>query len=108
MTKLALELPHFGRVDNPPGLSFSGGNANLGAILSSLLNISFYIAIFLCFYFIVWGAFQYILASGNKEDLGKARARITWALMGLIFILFAYFIATYASQIFPSQKGGPF
>ena len=66
MNKLALELPMVGRIDNPPGLVFSGDKANLGAVLSSLLNITFYITVFLAFYFLVWGAFQYIMAQGNK------------------------------------------
>lgn len=108
MNKLALSLPGFGQIDNPPNLVFSGDNANLASIVSSLLNIAFYIGAFLAFYYLIWGAFQYILSSGDKEALGKARARITWALVGLIFIVFAYLIATYASEIFPPQKGVPF
>lgn len=78
----------------------------LGDVLSGLLNIVFYVAIFVAFYFLVWGAFAYIMAQGKKEDLAKARARITWAIIGLMVVLLAFFIARFASEIFPPKPGG--
>lgn len=78
----------------------------LGDFLSGLLNIIFYIAIFLAFYFLVWGAFQYMMAQGKKEELGKARSRISWALVGLMVVFLAYLIAKFAFEIFPPTKGG--
>lgn len=78
----------------------------LGDILSNFLNIAFYAAAFLAFYFLLWGGFQYILAKGNKENLAKARSRITWALVGLVVVFLAYFLAKFASEIFPPTKGG--
>lgn len=88
--------------------NFSGANANLGVILSGLLKIAFYIATFLAFYWLVWGAWAYLFSSGKKEELAKARARISWALIGLIIIFAAYFIAKYAFEIFPAEGGAPF
>lgn len=106
MDKLALKLPFFDQIENPKDLVFSGDLANLGAILTGLLGIAFYIAGFFAFYWLIWGAFQYILASGNKEDLAKARARITWALVGLVVIFSAYLVAKFAWEIFPPIRGG--
>lgn len=80
---------------------------NLSDILSGLLNIAFYAAVFAAFYFLVWGALAYIMAQGQKEDLAKARARITWALVGLMVILLAYFIARFVAEILgPNITGG--
>ena len=79
---------------------------NLGDILSELLNIAFYIAVFLAFFWFVWGAWAYMFASGNKENLAKARARITWAIIGLMVVFLSYFIAKYASEIFKPGRGG--
>src|SRR3989344_7685316 len=99
MTKLAVQIPGFGDIPQPAPL---GANfPDLGSLLSVFLNIAFYIAAFLAFYFLVWGAFQYILAKGNKENLAKARSRITWALVGLLVVFLAYFLARFASEIFP-------
>ncbi|MBI2020449.1 hypothetical protein HYS94_03420 [Candidatus Daviesbacteria bacterium] len=89
-----------------PRLPGAQNFTNLADFLSGLLNIAFYIAGFLAFYFLVWGAFQYIMARGNKEELAKARARITWAIVGLFVVFTAYFIAKFASEIFPPGQGG--
>lgn len=88
--------------------NFSGPNANLGAVLSGLLNIAFYIAVFLAFYWLVWASFQYIFAQGRKEPLEKARERIRWAIIGLVVVFSAFLIARYAAEFFPTQfgKGG--
>jgi len=86
-----------------PGTPAIGG---LGSLLSGIVNIIFYVAVFLAFFWLVWGAFAYIMASGKKEDLAKARARITWALIGLSIILLSFFIAKFASEIFRPNIGG--
>lgn len=101
MNKLALKLPGGETIDNPvPKFP------DLGSFLSGFLNIVFYIAAFLAFYWLIWGAYQYILASGNKENLAKARAKITWALVGLLVVFMAYFIARFAAEVFPPGLGG--
>ncbi len=82
---------------------------NLGDILSGIINITLYAAVFLAFYWLIWGAFQYIVAKGEKEGLAKARAKITWALIGLLFIFMSYFIARFVGQVLkPSTGGLPF
>lgn len=84
-------------------LNFKFEGAKLAEVLSGLLNIAFYFGAFMAFAWLVWGAFQYILASGKKEELAKARERIKWALIGLMVILTAYLIATFAAQILPTR-----
>ncbi|MBI4035691.1 hypothetical protein HY383_01955 [Candidatus Daviesbacteria bacterium] len=105
VVKIALKLPGGNEVPQPPELTNLGFN-NLASLISGLLNIVFYLAVFFAFYWLVWGAFQYILAQGKKEELGKAKARITWALIGLIVILLAFIITKFAAEIFPPSKGG--
>lgn len=105
MNKLALTIPGFQPIPTPEGLKTEF--KDLASIISPLLNVVFYIATFLAFYYLMWGTFQYILAAGKKEDLAKARARISWALIGLIIVFAAFLIAKFASEIFPpTTKGG--
>lgn len=104
MNKLALQLPGGNIVSPPPGLK--GDFVDLASLLTPLLNIVFYIAVFLAFYYLVWGALSYIMAQGKKENLAKARARITWAIIGLMITLLAFSIAKYASEIFKPTTGG--
>jgi len=73
--------------------------SNLGTVLSPLLDIIILLAMFLTFWWLVWGAFEYMTAGGGKEGLAKARARITWAIIGLLFILIAFLIAQFIEQI---------
>ncbi len=92
----------------PGKISGSANFTQLGNIISALLNIAFYLVMFITFYYLVWGAFQYITASGKKEELAKARARITWALIGLLVVMISFLVAKYAGFIFPSKGGLPF
>ncbi len=78
---------------------------NLTDFLSPLINIIFYIAVFIAFYFLIWGAFAYLMSQGKKENLALARARITYALVGLVVVFLAFFVATFASEIFPPTPG---
>lgn len=102
--KIALTIPGFSPIPTPEGLKSEF--TDLASILSPALNIVFYIAFFMAFYYLVWGTFQYILAGGKKEDLAKARARISWALIGLIVVFASFLIAKFASEIFPPTQGG--
>ncbi len=101
---LALTLPGQTQpIPTPSGLKPEF--INLSSFVSVLVNITIYIMLFLTFFYLVWGAYQYILAGGKKEDLAKARSRITWALVGLMVIFLAYFITRFATEIFVKTGG---
>lgn len=76
-----------------------GKFSTAGDVISGLFNITFYLATFLAFFWIVWAAFQYIAAGGDKQKLAQARSRITWALVGLLIIALAFLIAKYIAEI---------
>ncbi len=102
---LTLTLPgQTSPIPTPAGLGSKGISFNnLGDFVNAMFNVVVYACIFLAFYYLIWGAYQYMLSDGKKEDLAKARARITWALIGLIVMLLAYFIARYATESFLSR-----
>lgn len=81
-----------------PNFKF-GGATSFGNVFSAATQIIFYIALFTALYWVSWGIFEYLFAGGAKEKLAGARKRITWAIVGLIFVLLAYLIAQYAAQI---------
>ena len=80
--------------------SFCVGCGQLGTVVSALLNIIFLLATFLAFFWLVWGAIQYISAGGDKEKLQQARARIIWAIVGLFVVFAAFLVAQYGAEIF--------
>lgn len=103
MNKIAQILPDLKKIyDAKPTKDLN----TLGDLISVFLNIVFYAAGFLAFYYLVWGAFSYIMAQGKKEELAKARARITWAIVGLMIILLSFFIAKFVGEIFKPRIGG--
>lgn len=79
---------------------------DLGTVISPMLEIILYIATFLAFYYLIWGAFNYLMAKGGKEDLAKARARITWAIIGLVVIFLSFIVIRYFGEIFKPTNGG--
>jgi hypothetical protein len=44
--------------------------------------------------YIIFAAFRYVTSAGNEEQAKKARAGLTWAVFGLISIIFSYVIIT--------------
>lgn len=103
---IAIKLPGGNEIPQPKELT-DKGFVDLASFLSPLLNITFYVALFLAFFYLVWAAFQYIVAGGKKEELAKARQRINWALVGLIVVFLAFFVAKFAQEIFKDVlKGG--
>src|SRR3989338_11289885 len=101
--KLALKLPGQNTINPPAGLK--NDFKDLSSVISPALEIIFYVATFLAFYYLIWGALMYLLAKGEKEGLAKARAKITWALIGLVVIFLAFMVAKYASIVFTPDKG---
>lgn len=101
---LFINIPGFSPIAHPAPLA-ALGLTNLGSFLSAVYNIAIYLAAFMAFFWLIWGAFQYLTAKGNKEGLAKARSRIFWALIGLVIVLLSLIIAQFASQVFPPSPG---
>lgn len=94
-----------GRLIGNPSLQPSNFfSASFGTIVSGFLRVVFFIAGFLMLFWLSWAVFQYIFASGDKEKLAKARARITWAIVGFLITVIAFALSEYAQQIFPLQN----
>lgn len=113
MKQLALQLPDGQEIPNlpiptPKDFTQQEVFSNLGGFLSSILNVIFYLALFLAFFWLVWGAWAYLFAQGEKENLAKARARIQYAIIGLIVTLLAFVIAKFAGEVLTPTGGVPF
>ncbi len=107
MKLIAQSLPDLQDVFKASPVTSKFPTGKLGEVLSAASTVVFYIVLFLAFYWLVWGAFQYLFAGGNKENLAKARARITWALVGLVIVILAYLVTQWAAGIFPIKGGVP-
>lgn len=61
------------------------------SLVSTTLNLTLIAGTLASFFFLLWGAIQWISSGGDKDGLEKAKKKITTALVGLtvLFSLFA-------------------
>ncbi len=71
----------------------------LNTLLQNAFTIIFTVAALLVLLMLIWGAISWIMSGGEKEAIGKARGRITNALIGLAILALAFFIVRVVGQI---------
>ncbi|MFH2118379.1 MAG: hypothetical protein ABII10_01435 [Candidatus Paceibacterota bacterium] len=64
----------------------SGVQDSFGNFMSGLMSATMVLAAIITFFFLIWGAIEWITSEGDKGKLEKARNRITQALVGLIVL----------------------
>lgn len=106
MDKLALTLPGW-TTPFPTPTNLKPGFDSLGSVVSGVLDVAFMVATFLAFIWLAWGAFHYIFAGGDKEQLKKARDRITWAIAGLIITALSFALAQFIEQVLGPRQQSP-
>ncbi len=75
---------------------FGFGNiTSLGEGTSKLVPFIFSAAAFLVIFYFLLGAFQYLRAGGNKEEVEKGRQMITHAFIGFILLMLAFLVIQY-------------
>lgn len=82
----------------PPALGISPTLA-VGTLIANALTIIFVVAALLVLAFLIMGAFQWITSGGDKDAVGKARSRITHALIGLAILALAFLITRVVGQV---------
>lgn len=86
------------QITQPVGTGIPYGTG-LDVILRNLLVLVFSIAALLVLIMLIIGAIQWILSGGDKEAYGKARERITHALIGLAILALAFLIVNQVATI---------
>ena len=62
----------------------------IGSITTWILNITGAIAVL----FIIWGGILYVTSNGNKDKAEQAKQTLTYAVIGLIFVVLARVIVS--------------
>ncbi len=78
----------FGQVSPPSGMSFGANNPEQGFANLISFGIRMFIilaGLFLLFY-LLWGSYNWITSSGEKEKIAKAQNKITNAAIGFVLI----------------------
>lgn len=89
-----------GEITPPPFIKNIGeGGAGINKFLSNILSIIYIFGSIIFLFMIVMGAVQWITSGGDKEAVQKARSRITSAIIGLVLLALARFIAVLVGSI---------
>lgn len=67
-------------------------------VLENVINASLVLAAVIAVFLIVYSGVQYVTSSGDKEKVDNARKRLTYAIIGLIFIFLSFLIINFISQ----------
>jgi hypothetical protein len=88
---LALTLPNGRQVTGGGGIP-EGGLDKVRTVVSRSLTIFLILGVVLCLFFIIWGGIQWTTSGGDKSKVDSARKRITFAIVGLVVMLFSFAI----------------
>jgi len=67
-------------------------HANLIDMIADIANYLFWILLAVSIVFIVWAGLLFVTASGNADQIEKARGIILYAIIGIIVAILAYAI----------------
>jgi heme O synthase-like polyprenyltransferase len=80
---------------------FSFSNiTSLGQATQNLVTPAFSIATTLVVFYFLIGAFRYLKAGGNKEDMEGARQMITHSIIGFFILILAFLALQFIPQYF--------
>jgi predicted small integral membrane protein len=99
MHYLALQLPGGQTITAPAGVP-QGGLAVTSKVIGNSITIMLIIAIILALVFLILGGIGWITSGGDKAKVAAARSRITYAIIGLVVTLVAFFIVSVVGYIF--------
>lgn len=65
---------------------------SLGPAVGDLYSIAIFFAFIIAFILVIWGGIKLITAGGDEKAVEAGRKTITFAIVGLVLIIVAYFI----------------
>lgn len=77
------------------GADCGGGEAELGNIVTGVINILLYIVGVATVVMLIVGGLRYITSNGDAQAASSARNTIVYAVIGLIMAISAYAIVNY-------------
>ena len=104
MKYLALTLPG-GQTVTPKGIPSGGLDAVRKAVQGALSLFLIIIAIASLIY-LIWGGMQWTASGGDKSKVGAARAKITYAIVGLVVAMLSFAILAIMGMFFGVSNNG--
>ena len=74
-------------------------NVGLGKIISTGIQLFFFLAGLAALVYLLWGAFDWIISNGEKEKLQKAQNKIQSAVIGLVLMVIVVTVLATLEQV---------
>ncbi len=94
-----LRLPGGNNIDAPKGIP-QGGINEVQSIFSNSITIMIILTIILALFFLIWGGIQWITSGGDKNKVAQARAKLTWAIIGVVVAFVSFLIVNLIGYFF--------
>jgi Type IV secretion system pilin len=103
-SKLFLTIGGY-NVDAPTGLrtEFQGNGALANIAVAAFFYIIPIVGI-IGFLFFLWSGFEFLTSKGDPKALAAAKARLTYAVVGLVVIFSAYLITLFVTELFRIRR----
>lgn len=73
--------------------------ANVGVFLNIFIPLVTMIAALIFGAMLLWGAYTYLTAGDNAENISKAKKILVWSIIGIVFIISAALIVRIAGAV---------
>ncbi len=83
----------------------SSGNAELPTLVNNVINIILFVAGVLAVVYLIYSGILYITAAGNPDAAKKGQQGIINAVIGIVIIVLAFFIARAVANYTTSATG---
>lgn len=111
MEHLALSIPGIGgtpsltpqvtiKIQAPTGIPTGGLFTTGQNVIATGLNVLFVTAIVLSIASFIWGGISWTTSGGKKEQLEKARLRLTYGVVGLTLVFLSFLIIQFIGDFF--------
>jgi len=77
---------------------------NLGFVISQIIPYIIWFAGILMLLYLIYSGYQYMLSNGDPKGMEQAKKNITYAIVGFIVILTAYWVTSFFGYAFDLQK----
>lgn len=91
-----------GGITPPPqiqSLTSQGGAGGISFFLSRIIELIYTASAVIFVFMVLWSALQWIMSGGDKEKVGAAQKRLTYAIIGIVFLAVAFVIIRVIGEI---------
>lgn len=80
------------------------GEGALGNLTLAFFYYSLPLMGLVAFLFFLWSGFEFLTSKGDPKAIAAAKARLTYAVIGLIVIFCSYLITMFVSELFRIRR----